>query len=99
MHDSAQSDEDIDTAVYRRTLDNGYEVVVYRMLGTNWRLNLEDPDNWAILDGWCYSDRATVLRAAEQWSGEGDPLDGWHRNPYSGRRRTNGDPSTEYVYP
>ena len=90
---------DVDTAEYRRVIEDGYEIAVYRMFGTNWRLCLEDPANLSVLDGWCYSNRAAVLQAAEQWSGRGDPLDGWHRHPRSGRRRVNGDPATEYVHP
>lgn len=84
---------------YWRPLDDEYEVVVYRM-GFNWRLCLSERGAFGlILNGWCYplGDRELVLRAAADWSGKGDPLDGWHRNPFDGRRRPDGDPTREVV--
>lgn len=50
-------------------------------------------------DVWCYHRAEDALAAAEAWNGEGDPPDGWHRHPMSGRRRPNGDPAREYVAP
>ena len=50
-----------------------------------------------IVDGWCYADPAVALAAAVLWDGSGDPLDGWHRNPFTGRRRPNADPAQEHV--
>lgn len=47
-------------------------------------------------DRWCYKTQADALRALEAWDGEGEPK-GWHRHPLTGRRRTDGDPDTEYV--
>ena len=43
---------------------------------------------------WCYHTYAAAKAALDAWNGEGEP-DGWHRAPYSGRRR-NPD-GTEYV--
>jgi hypothetical protein len=59
----------------------------------------------AVGDYECYDDRycyATEVGAkdaldqlkANNWTGE--PL-GWHRHPKTGRRRTGGDPATEYI--
>ena len=51
------------------------------------------------LDRWCYHSVAAAIEAAKAWDGvwpEGEP-DGWHRHPATGRRRENGDPSTEEV--
>lgn len=50
-------------------------------------------------DRWCYGTTDDAITALNLWmlSGfEGEPQ-GWHRHPASGRRRTNGDPETEYI--
>lgn len=47
-------------------------------------------------DRWCFSSREQALAALDAWDGAGEPM-GWHRNPASGRRRPDGDPSMEYV--
>jgi endo-alpha-1,4-polygalactosaminidase (GH114 family) len=47
-------------------------------------------------DQWCMKDRATAEKAIREWDGNGEPKY-WHRHPLSGRRRVDGDPSTEYV--
>lgn len=49
-------------------------------------------------DRWCYKTYLGAFTALEAWDGEGEP-EGWHRHPTSGRRRTEGDPDTEYVNP
>lgn len=38
------------------------------------------------LNRWCYPTLADARRALLEWDGTGEP-DGWHRHPYSGRRR------------
>lgn len=48
---------------------------------------------------WCYHSVDVAIAALDEWERrgfEGEPL-GWHRHPDSGRRRTNGNPSTEYI--
>lgn len=83
-------------SVYQRDLPDGFEVVVYPMIGGQYRLCLsEQDDRGSIIDAFCYYDSDRVLQAARVWTGEGDPLDGWYRNPLTGRRRENGDPTTE----
>src|SRR5436309_3043308 len=37
-------------------------------------------------DRWCYHEPLRALLALREWNGAGDP-EGWHRHPYSGRRR------------
>lgn len=53
-------------------------------------------DRTGYEDRWCYPTRAQALAAIEAWDGQGDPPVGWIRNPSTGRRRTDGDPSREY---
>ena len=48
-----------------------------------------------IENGYCYRDPLLAIAAAVLWNGEGDPIDGWHRNPFDGRRREGGDPAKE----
>jgi hypothetical protein len=85
------------SALYWRPLDDEREVVVYRM-GYNWRVCLGERGTFGFIEnGYCYKDPELALRAAAAWSGEGDPLDGWHRNPFDGRRRPDGDRAREVV--
>jgi hypothetical protein len=83
-------------ALYWRALPDGYEITVYRML-TNTRVCFGEQGEWGgIINAYCYRDLSRALEAAAVWDGTGDPLDGWHRNPHTGRRREDGDPSKEY---
>ena len=47
-------------------------------------------------DRWCYHDQAAARCALDAWNGIGEPV-GWHRHPFSGRRRPDGDAAREYV--
>lgn len=84
-----------DGALYWRDLGDGQEIVVYPMTFGKARLCFSE--NNLITNGYCYQDPSLAVRAGKQWSGEGDPLDGWHRNPFDGRRREGGDPEKEEV--
>jgi hypothetical protein len=80
-----------------RRLHDGRDVAVVPFLFT-----------WAVIvgrdiagssfydDRWCYRSSEAAIRAATLWDGTGEP-EGWHRHPFSGRRRENGDPATEVV--
>lgn len=83
-----------DGALYWRELPDEMEIVVYKML-YNTRLSVGD--GMCLIDGYCYASPARAMEAAAVWDGEGDPLDGWHKNIRSGRRRPDGDPKQEYV--
>lgn len=53
-------------------------------------------------DRWCYTTRQEAFAHACAWL-MGEPMTaeptGWHRHPPTGRRRVNGDPTTETVSP
>lgn len=49
-------------------------------------------------DRWCYDSFEQAKVAFDAWDGSGEPA-GWHRHPTSGRRRKDGEPTTEYVAP
>jgi len=84
-------------ALYRRALDDRLWILVYPM--TFGKARLVVGDEMSIHNGFCYQDPARAIEAAKVWDGESDPLDGWHRNPFTRRRRENGDPATEvYTY-
>ena len=83
-------------ALYCRELGDGHLIVVYPMTFGKARLCYGTEE--FIENGFCYADPARAIEAAKVWSGEGDPLDGWHRNPFDGRRREGGDPAKETVY-
>jgi hypothetical protein len=53
-------------------------------------------DKTSFEDRWCYHSKEAAMKAFIEWNGEGEP-NGWHRHPHTGRRRTDGDPATEYV--
>lgn len=85
-------------ALYWRPLPDGYEVIVYPMTYGKARICYGQQDDVTILDAFCYEDPALAIRAAKVWTGDGDPLDGWHRQPRTGRRRPGGDPAKETTY-
>lgn len=57
-------------------------------------------DRYGMAGRYCYDDVQAALTAYSEWSGNvGTEPAGWIRHPETGRRRINGDPSTEYVAP
>lgn len=52
-------------------------------------------DRTTVWDRWCYHSREDAQKALDKWDGNGEP-DGWHRHPYSGRRRQNGLETVNY---
>lgn len=82
-------------ASYYRVIDDASAVAVYPMTYGKERVCLLVAN--VIERGFCYASPARAREAAEVWSGEGDPLDGWHRDPFTGRRREGGDPAKEVV--
>lgn len=61
---------------------------------------LSDLTRWGYGDRWCYSSIWDAMEALAAWNGEeGTEPQGWHRHPYTGRRRENGDPSKEVIAP
>lgn len=93
------NDEEVERpgALYTRTVGDGYQITVYAMLFGNGRICYGPREAAWIDDAWCYPSVAAALEAARAWDGEGDPPDGWHRHPNSGRRREGGDPAKESV--
>lgn len=82
-------------AVYWRAVDAHTQIAVYRMGGGQWYVCF-GPRNLGVIDEtYAYRDLDIALRAAAEWSGVGDPIDGWHRSPTNGRRRPDGDPTRE----
>lgn len=43
-------------------------------------------DRATVSDRWCYHSPEAAVLAFEHWDGTGEPF-GWHRHPFSGRRR------------
>jgi hypothetical protein len=84
--------------IYWRPLPDGYEITVHPMTFGKARLCYGPQESITHENGFCYADRALALEAAAVWDGHGDPLNGWHRNPFTGRRRENGDPAKEERY-
>ncbi len=94
--DDPNSRVNTDGALYWKSLPDGYEITVYMMTFGKARVNHgEQGPLGCISNGYCYQDPGVALVAAALWDGEGDPIDGWHRNPFDGRRREGGDPDKE----
>jgi hypothetical protein len=67
-------------------------------MGFNVRLCIGDADDsTGYDDGWCYpkSSYGLAVQAWAEWSGDGDPPDGWIKNINTGRRRPDGTPESE----
>ncbi|MFL9934239.1 hypothetical protein P0D88_34830 [Paraburkholderia sp. RL18-103-BIB-C] len=78
---------------------NGRDAAITRMLFTH--AILADLTRWGYGDRWCYHSVWDAMEALAEWAqrgGEGEP-EGWRRHPSTGRRRENGDPSTEVIAP
>ncbi len=68
-----------------------------RRLLFHWTLIIGDVgDQISYLDRYCYQADEAANRALLAWDGTQEP-EGWHRHPYSGRRRPESDASREYV--
>ena len=84
-----------DGALYYRALPHGLYITVWPM---GWGQGyLCVGDGWVHDSTYAYYPMDKAVEAARLWSGEGDPIDGWHRHMQSGRRRENGDPNKETI--
>jgi hypothetical protein len=91
---------DKEGVAHARVLEDGRVGFIYRLIFTCALcvVNLEHADDVMYEDRWCYHTEASALIALNNWTGVGEPA-GWHRHPFSGRRRPDGDASKEYVQP
>lgn len=88
-------DKAADGALYYRALSSGLAITVWPMMwGQTYVVLGDDVVRHSV---YAYFGRQRALEAARAWSGEGDPLDGWHRHLQTGRRREGGDPSKEII--
>lgn len=82
-------------ALFCRFIEDDLEIIVSPMSFGKARLCIGNRYDVGFEDGYCYADPALAVVAAMLWTGEGDPIDGWHRHLGTGRRRKDGDPSQE----
>lgn len=86
-------------SAYRlRELDTGHHVWLASRIFT-WALVVGMPGDLGFEKHWCYATREQAVRGALEWDGrypDTEPT-GWVRDPYTGRRRPDGDPAREYV--
>lgn len=78
------SDEDKAAYTDIRELPDGRLIATHRLI-SHWTL-LIDLNQTGYEDRYCFKTYELVKAAFDNWQGEGDP-EGWHRHPYSGRRR------------
>ena len=80
-----------------RVFADSTAVWVYAMLYGNARLCIGTlEDNFGFERGFCYETLEKAFAAVDAWDGTGEPA-GWHRCLQTGRRRSAGDASQEYV--
>lgn len=80
-----------------RVLPDGRICGVHQLM-FHWTLQI-DIHACGYEDRYCYQTEEQATRAMQEWNGTGDPGQGWHRHPISGRRRPQGNPDLEYVEP
>jgi len=85
-------------SLYHRYVGEDHEVTVWPMSYGKARVCFGLRDDIGYEKGYCYEDPVRAIEAAAVWDGSGDPLDGWHRNVETGRRRPGGDPAKEVRY-
>jgi hypothetical protein len=81
-----------------RKLDDGHVVWLVQRMFT-WSLVVGQDGKLDYDKHWCWETPEAALRSALEWDGnhpETEPQ-GWFRDPYTGRRRPDGDPAREYV--
>jgi hypothetical protein len=81
-----------------RVLDSGHVVWLVSRLFT-WALVVGPDGELGFEKHWCYATIQGAIQGARDWDGnhpETEPT-GWIRDPYTGRRRPDGDPAREYV--
>lgn len=86
-----------------RDLPDGRLLALEPLLFGDWRLHVVPPASptsyaTAIYD-YPMKESEAAVRALQEWDGEGDPPVGWVRMKPSNRRRTDGDPTKEYIEP
>lgn len=79
-----------------RPLGDGRYAALYPFMFTWAIITGQIGDLTSYDDRWCYHTHDAAQTALNGWNGNGEP-EGWHRHPASGRRRVDGDPSTEII--
>ena len=80
-----------------RELPDGTIIAVGPMAFGNGRLFMDINSN-GYEDCYCYDSLELAEKSMNEYDAQsGVEPQGWKRHPYSGRRRINGDPETEYV--
>ena len=80
-----------------RELSDGTIIAAGPMAFGNGRLFL-DVNSYGYGDCYCYDSLELAIKSMNEYDPDsGIEPQGWKRIPFSGRRRINGDPSTEYV--
>lgn len=98
----ADFEEFAEASGYReaRDMGGGRVVAIMPLLFTH-AIIVYQHGTLTIDDRWCYKNLPAALEGLNEWQEreyEGEPT-GWHRHPYSGRRRKDGDPEKEVVAP
>lgn len=86
-------------ATYYRPLSNGNAIAVFPSLFGAGALHLAKQGNTWSESVYDYPDLVDAVNAAAEWSGEGDPPDGWVRHMPSARRRPDGTLASEKIEP
>lgn len=83
-----------------KRLADGRWGALYPLAYTTAIVAVEHGDTHSVAGRWCYHTAAAARAALAAWDGApGTEPQGWHRDPFTGRRRTDGNPAMEYVAP
>ena len=85
-----------------RLLPDGREIWLYPLLFGKVQLCVAQPGRGWIDHAWQFDSAEAADVAVAHWVEHFDELDeptGWFRDPHTGRRRPNGDPDKEYIWP
>ena len=87
-------------AIYQRALGDGREVCVIPKIYTISLTVGQVGDLSGYTTHYCYKSPIEAVMEAASWDPaiDAEPS-GWFRNPQTGRRRPDGDPSKEYIAP
>ena len=88
----------MDNYILVRDFPNGLRAAVILLTYGRGRIIVGRIETWenGYDQNFWYHTPAVAVAALNAWDGIDEP-NGWFRNPNTGRRRINGDPTTEYI--
>lgn len=70
-----------------RPIPGNRMAAIHPLLFTHAIVTMDVGDKAGLANRWCYHTYDKAKAALDAWDGTGEP-EGWHRDPFTGRRRT-----------